>query len=138
MNRSMPYDPKVPGEFERTSAYNLQWVGLPAALLWLGFEVFLASGFESDAARDIAFIPAIFAAGSLVWPLSSLSDSDEFIQRQHLVAASWGMAMSGSLALIYIVPFLHRLLPEIDATVSFALVAVVFNAALVRARMQAG
>ncbi|MEO1647543.1 MAG: hypothetical protein AAFR32_01855 [Pseudomonadota bacterium] len=138
MSRSMPYNPKVPGEFERTRAYNLQWVGLPAALLWLAFEVFLASGFESDAARDIAFIPAIFAAGSLVWPLSSLSDSDEFIQRQHLVAASWGMAMSGSLALIYIVPFLHRLLPEIDATVSFALVAVVFNAALVRARMQAG
>ncbi|MEM9312742.1 MAG: hypothetical protein AAGA34_14975 [Pseudomonadota bacterium] len=138
MSNAMSYDPKVPGEFERSRAYNLQWLGLPAALLWLGFEILLASGLVGDAARDFVYLPAIFAAGSLVWPLGSLSDSDEFIQRQHLVAASWGMAMSGLIAFVYVFPSLHRFLPEIDATLSFAVVAVTFNAALVTARLRAG
>ncbi|MEM6858532.1 MAG: hypothetical protein AAF559_11730 [Pseudomonadota bacterium] len=138
MSNTMPYDPKIPGEFERTRAYNLQWLGLPAALLWLGVEILVASGLVGDGVRDFAYLPAIFAAMSLAWPLGSLSDTDEFIQRQHLVAASWGMAISGLIAIVYVFPSLHRFLPQFDATLSFALVAVTFNAALVTARLRAG
>jgi len=133
---AMPYDPKATGEFERTRAYNLQWIGFPAALLWLGYEIFLASGFDRDTARDIAFLPAIFAAGSLAWPLGSIADSDEYIQREHLTAASWGMAASGLLAVLYVFPFMQRILPEIELTLGLALVAVAYNAALVSARLR--
>ncbi|EAQ30132.1 hypothetical protein NAP1_05130 [Erythrobacter sp. NAP1] len=134
----MRYDPKVPGEYERSRAYDLQWIGLPASLLWLGSEIFIAGGLGNAGLSELAFVPAICAAMSLAWPLGTLADTDEFVQRQHLAAASWGLAVAGLVAMLRLFPFVRDWFPQIEATMAIALIASAYNLALVAGRLREG
>ena len=132
----MAYDPKISGEFERSRAYAIQWIGLPASVIWLALEIIWAAFSWDTSPYDVGFVPAIFAAGSLAWPLGTMGAEDEFIRRQHLTAASWGVAMAGLMGLLQVFPFMDRLFPAIGASLAIAIIATAYNTALFVVRLK--
>ena len=118
----MPY-PKntfAPDEHDRSFAYNVLWVGLPASL---GLLLTLQFG-------PITILTPLCSgvtAGSLIG-LAFTCSHDEFARAQIGFASNWALAFAGIVLFCELVPFLKDAVPEQRWTL--AIVATIFHVAL--------
>lgn len=123
----MPFKPRTlnfrnlsPDEHDRSFAYNVLWIGLPASL---GLLVSLQFG-------DIAILTPLCSgvvAGSLIGLAFNWSH-DEFARAQIGFASNWALAFAGIILFCELVPFLQGAVPEQRWTL--AIVATIFHVAL--------
>ena len=118
----MPYPKKTfaPDEHDRSFAYNMLWIGLPASL---GLLISLQFG-------EIAILTPLcsgFVAGSLIALVFSWS-SDEFVRAQTAFASNWALAYAGLVLFLEVTPSLRDYLPEQRWTL--AIIATIFHVAL--------
>lgn len=118
----MPYPKKTfaPDEHDRSFAYNVLWVGLPASL---GLLLTLQFG-------PITILTPLCSgvtAGSLIG-LAFTWSHDEFARAQIGFASNWALAFAGIVLFCELVPFLKDAVPEQRWTL--AIVATIFHVAL--------
>lgn len=118
----MPYPKKtfVPDEHDRSFAYNVLWVGLPASL---GLLLTLQFG-------PIPILTPLCSgvtAGSLIG-LAFTWSHDEFARAQIGFASNWALAFAGIVLFCELVPFLEDAAP--DQRWTLAIVATIFHVAL--------
>jgi len=118
----MPYPKKTfaPDEHDRSFAYNVLWVGLPASL---GLLLTLQFG-------PITILTPLCSgvtAGSLIG-LAFTWSHDEFACAQIGFASNWALAFAGIVLFCELVPFLKDAVP--DQRWTLAIVATIFHVAL--------
>ena len=118
----MPYPKKTfaPDEHDRSFAYNVLWIGLPASL---GLLLTLQFG-------TIPILTPLCSgvtAGSLIGLAFNWSH-DEFARAQIGFASNWALAFAGLVLFCELVPFLEDAAP--DQRWTLAIVATIFHVAL--------